>query len=143
MRGSTNAASKLETRPRYTPTTVWDSFPWPQSPTPTQDSRIAAASAAIQEAREGYLEQGITLTEMYDALREPGASRFRDIHEELDGAVLAAYAFSASDDLLAQLLALNYAYAEDPDATAALPGAPVGKLQAYASTYRLAAEPLH
>ncbi|MGB3763306.1 MAG: DNA methyltransferase [Ornithinimicrobium sp.] len=127
--------SRLEARPRYTPTTVFDSFPWPSNPTDATVARVAEASAAIQDARAGYLERGITLVQMYDALREPGQSRFRDLHHELDDAVLAAYGFSPDDDVLAQLLALNLSAAGDP-AVARYPGGR-GMAAAYRSTYRL------
>ncbi len=41
----------------------------------------------------------------------PAANPWRDAHTALDTAVLAAYAFNAKQDLLAELLALNRAVA--------------------------------
>ena len=93
--------------PRYTPTTVWDSFPWPQSVTEDQAMSVAQVAAAIIEHREQYLDRGISLAKQYDALRVPGRSKLRDLHAELDAAVRAAYSFNTDDDGLAQLLALN------------------------------------
>ena len=131
--------SKLKVDPRYTPTTVWNTFPWPL-PNPEQVARIAGASASILKIREKYLGMGITLAQQYDGLRTPGKSALRDLHDELDEAVLDADGFSSEDDLLAQLLALNLAAAQEPGAIrrpggSHLPGA-------YTSTYRLIAPPL-
>ena len=101
--------SRLETRPRYTPTTVWNTFPWPTPPTKIQMAMIARISAEILGLREEYRDQGLTLGQQYDALREPGRSEFRDAHDALDAAVFDAYGFASGDDTLAQLLALNLA----------------------------------
>ena len=129
--------STLETRLRYTPTTVWDSFPWPQSPSEVQIKAIVSVVADLLEAREGYLRAGVSLKRQYDALRRPGRSRLRDLHAELDAAVLAAYEFSAEDDILAQLLALNQDLAVSP-ASARGPG-PAGLPGAKVTNYRLRA----
>jgi hypothetical protein len=42
----------------------------------------------------------------------PGANPLKDVHAALDAAVLAAYGFSATKDLLAELLTLNLAVAQ-------------------------------
>ena len=47
------------------------------------------------------------LRALYRILELPGANPLKDAHAALDGAVLAAYGFSAKKDLLAQLLVLN------------------------------------
>lgn len=133
--------SKLKRDPRYTPTTVWNTFPWPNEPDEAAVARVAALSAKILDLRESYIRQGMTLGAMYDALREPGRSALRDLHDELDAAVIDAYGFNADEDILAQLLALNIAYAEDPE-SARRPGGAVFGDAAYASKYRLTAAPL-
>jgi hypothetical protein len=46
--------TRLETRPRYTPTTCFETFPFPQ-PTPEQESTIAAAAKELNELRERWL----------------------------------------------------------------------------------------
>ncbi|MDO3397969.1 N-6 DNA methylase [Nocardioides sp. SOB44] len=134
--------SKLETRPRYTPTTVWNTFPWPANVTDFQVAAIAEATKNIIEARESYLDHGITLGRMYDALRVSGSSPLRDLHDALDAAVLDAYGFAPGDDLLAQLLALNLAGAEDPAIIGRPGGSQFGSI-AYSSTYRLEPDPLN
>lgn len=128
--------SKLKVDPRYTSTTVWDSFPWPLDPDPQVVRRIALLTAQILDLRSEYLADGMALGAMYDALRRPGKSALRDLHDQLDAAVFDAYGFNPEEDLLAQLLALNIAYAEDPDAAPRPGGARFNDL-AYASTYRL------
>ena len=46
--------TRLETRPRYTPTTCFETFPFP-CPTPKQESAIAAAAKELNELREHWL----------------------------------------------------------------------------------------
>lgn len=46
--------TRLETRPRYTPTTCFETFPFP-SPTPEQETAIAAAAKELNELRENWL----------------------------------------------------------------------------------------
>lgn len=130
--------SKLETRLRYTSTTVWDSFPWPSNPTEDAVAKVAGASKAILDLRTEYLAEGITLGDMYDSLRDGGASPLRNLHQELDEAVIEAYGFNPDDDFLAQLLALNLAVAEDPELARRPGGAQFGDA-AYTTTYRLTA----
>jgi type II restriction/modification system DNA methylase subunit YeeA len=46
--------TRLETRPRYTPTTCFDTFPFPH-PTPSKEAAIAAAAKELNELRERWL----------------------------------------------------------------------------------------
>jgi type II restriction/modification system DNA methylase subunit YeeA len=46
--------TRLETRPRYTPTTCFETFPFPR-PTPAQETAIAAAAKELNELRERWL----------------------------------------------------------------------------------------
>lgn len=131
--------SKLETRPRYTPTTVWDTFPWPSSPSETDVTAVAKAVQTILVLREEYRAQGMTLGQMYDALREPGHSALRGAHEVLDRAVMAAYRFDPDEDVLAQLLALNLAAANDAEVAQRPGGAMFGDAARTTGNYRLQA----
>lgn len=101
--------SYLKADPRYTSSTVWSSFPWPQSPTPEQVEAIVGISARLLKLRQGYYERGIPLEAQYASLLRPGRNELRDLHEQLDEAVREAYGFTAEDDKLAQLFALNQA----------------------------------
>jgi len=106
--------TQLETRPRYTPTTTFETFPFP-SPAPAQKAAIEAAARRLNELREGWLNpQGVpeaelatrTLTNLYNTR----PAWLDHIHKQLDGAVLDAYGWPhdvVDDDLLSELLTLN------------------------------------
>lgn len=131
--------STLKADLRYTPTTVWNSFPWPQSPSERCIRTVAELVAKLLEIRGQYLERGISLKKQYDALRQPGRSILRDVHEALDAAVLEAFGFAPGSDVVTQLLALNQAVSADPE-LARGPGSDLAC--ARASTYRLTALPV-
>lgn len=102
----------LETRLTYTSKNVGGHFPWPQDPTVEIVDRVAQAAAKIVEHRAKSFSMGVTLAQQYDVLRRPGKSTLRDLHAELDSAVMDAYGFDPHADVLAQLLALNHVLAE-------------------------------
>ena len=105
--------SKMKSDFRYTPESVFDTFPWPQAPSEKQIDTIAAAGREIRRIRSEALAN-LTggLRALYRTLDLPGKNPLRDAHAALDAAVLAAYGFSAKQDLLEQLLALNTAVAD-------------------------------
>jgi type II restriction/modification system DNA methylase subunit YeeA len=51
---SLKQGTRLETRPRYTPTTCFENFPFPR-PTPAQEAAIAATAKELNELRERWL----------------------------------------------------------------------------------------
>ncbi len=51
---SLKQGTRLETRPRYTPTTCFETFPFPR-PTPAQEAATAAAAKELNELRERWL----------------------------------------------------------------------------------------
>ncbi|MCU0784278.1 MAG: class I SAM-dependent DNA methyltransferase [Verrucomicrobia bacterium] len=130
---------KLKSDFRYSPESVFDTFPWPQfdevgrvtpcapsdnpkrgaqrTARPTNDAiaKIDAVAAAARELRrvraEALPKMKGGLRALYRTLELPGANPLKDAHAALDTAVLNAYGFSAKKDLLAQLLALNQAVA--------------------------------
>jgi SAM-dependent methyltransferase len=105
--------SKLKSDFRYTPDTVFDTFPWPQSASAKQIEAVAKAGREVRRVRVEALSK-ITggLRAVYRTLELPGANRLKDVHAALDAAVLAAYGFSPKTDLLAQLLDLNHTVAD-------------------------------
>ncbi|HLO39919.1 MAG TPA: DNA methyltransferase [Phycisphaerales bacterium] len=100
--------SKLKSDFRYTPESVFDTFPWPQSPTKKQIRAVAAAGRAVRTVRDTTLPtiKG-GLRALYRTLELPGDNPLRDAHNALDKAVLDAYGFSQTKDILKQLLNLN------------------------------------
>ncbi|HAO78304.1 MAG TPA: hypothetical protein DCQ92_04865, partial [Verrucomicrobia subdivision 3 bacterium] len=46
--------TRLEDRPRYTPNTCFETFPFPRA-TPAQEAAIAAAAKELNQLREGWL----------------------------------------------------------------------------------------
>jgi hypothetical protein len=100
--------SKLKSDFRYTPESVFDTFPWPQAPTVKQVDAVAKAGRAVRRVRDaalGKIKGG--LRAVYRTLELPGKNPLKDAHAALDKAVLAAYGFAPKGDLLGQLLALN------------------------------------
>jgi len=111
----------LEDRPRYTPTSTFETypFPWPPGMEPADDARveaIAGAARALVEQRNGWLNpQGAmdadlktrTLTTLYNA-----RPTWLDLaHRRLDDAVFDAYGWPHDlddEEILGQLLALNH-----------------------------------
>lgn len=100
--------STLESRLRYTSDTVFDTFPWPQSPTRPQIEAVARESVALRQLRrEVMAKMNWSLRDLYRTLDEPGSNPLRDAHARLDTAVRAAYAMPKDADILAFLLTLN------------------------------------
>lgn len=108
--------SKLKSDFRYTPESVFDTFPWPQSPTKKQIRTVADAGREIRRIRDESLPKiKGGLRALYRTLELPGKNPLKDAHAALDAAVLDAYGFSAKKDLLKQLLDLNLAVAAKID----------------------------
>jgi hypothetical protein len=117
-RGMGTQLREVESGFRYTPTTTFETFPFPH-PTDAQRDAIAEAARDLDRLRNGWLNpSGLTdadlskrtLTNLYNAR----PTWLAQAHERLDAAVLAAYGWSADidrDNLLGRLLALNLARA--------------------------------
>ena len=113
-RGTGTQVREVESGFRYTPTTTFETFPFPR-PTAEQRDEIASAAKRLNELREGWLNPPgadeielklRTLTNLYNEMPQ----WLRDVHARLDRAVLAAYGWPeevTDDDLVARLLQLN------------------------------------
>lgn len=98
---------------RYTSDTVFDSFPFPQSPTLAQVKKVAAAAVKLRQLRRKVMtENQWSLRELYGTLDLPGDNPLRKAQAELDTAVREAYGMKAKEDPLQFLLELNFAVAE-------------------------------
>ncbi len=109
---------ELESRPRYTPTTCFETFPFPHA-TQEQQWAISIAAKDLDDLRNGWLNpEGLvgakelakrTLTNLYNAR----PAWLENAHRALDEAVFAAYGWreapgELSDaEIIARLLALN------------------------------------
>ena len=107
-------SSTLRVDIRYTPTTAFGTFPWPQ-PTPEQRDEIAELSRALVARRQEICLQ-IGLTKLYNEVDEGAYRDLRDLHGRLDEAVAAGYGWPKSaahdaEDSNRRLLELNQAIA--------------------------------
>ena len=90
-----NYGSTLETRVRYTPSDVFETFPQPEP----SEALDAVGRILDTERREIMLRRGLGLTKLYNLVNDPGLTgdadpdidRMRDIHRELDRIVASAY----------------------------------------------------
>ncbi len=101
--------TQLETRPRYTPTTSFETFPFPK-PTPAQESAIADAARELVAKRDEWLAGQDSKPRHLTRLYNERPTWLDLAHQKLDAAVFAAYGWDSAmndADLLAALLALN------------------------------------
>ncbi len=139
--------SSLETRPVYTPSDCFETFPFPNDTTTLQ-----CFGAQYEALRRRVMEDSqLGLTKTYNRFhdpkqQDPGIAKLRELHVEMDRAVASAYGWSdlnldhgfhetkqglrftvsesARRELLDRLLALNHArYAEEVAAGLHKPGA--------------------
>jgi hypothetical protein len=116
---------------RYTSDTVFDTFPWPQSPALAQVKAVAEAAVSLRALRREIMAaNGWSLRDLYRALETPGANRLRDAQAALDSAVRAAYGMKDSEEILAFLLRLNLSLAvrEAKEEIVTPPGIPASLL---------------
>jgi len=112
-------SSSLETRLRYTPSTAFETFPWP---TPTKDRRAAVAAASrslLQRREEISRDNQIGLTELYNQVDDGAYTDLAKLHRTLDEAVAACYGWPkkiSQDDpeLILRLGVLNAAVVDEP-----------------------------
>lgn len=98
---------------RYTPTSVFMTFPWPD--TATQNQRETAAEACRQllaRRAELCIEHNLGLTKLYNAMNDGAFTDLRDLHQSVDEAITDCYGWPrkiAQDDehLTSRLRELN------------------------------------
>jgi hypothetical protein len=106
-------SSTLETRLRYTNTSVFERFPWPDPVTDTQREAVADACIALLDRRsEICTNEAIGLTTLNNRLDEGAYTDLKALHKALDEAVAAAYDWPKSiaqdtDEVVRRLAALN------------------------------------
>ncbi|MFF1384676.1 DNA methyltransferase [Arthrobacter sp. NPDC058288] len=88
--------STLETRVRYTPSDVFETFPRPR----TTDRMREGGETLDRERREIMLQRELGLTALYNLVNDPtvtndaDATLIREIHVEIDEAVVEAYGWT-------------------------------------------------
>ncbi|MXY45723.1 MAG: hypothetical protein F4Y44_01825 [Chloroflexi bacterium] len=118
---------EVESGFRYTPTTCFETFPFPR-PTDEQREAIAEAARELNRLREGWLNpvdaEGNPVTFGVDLRRRTLTNLYNDydghtwlvnVHNRLNAAVAAAYGWDADigdEQVLERLLALNLERAE-------------------------------
>ncbi len=122
------AGTTLEDRPRYIQTRCFNPFPFPNwNEAQKQTIREIAERLDAHRKRQQQLHPALTLTEMYNVLEKLRANEeltvedhatyemgligiLREIHDELDEAVFAAYGWPATlstEQILSNVVALN------------------------------------
>ena len=115
--------STMKSDPRYTSNTVFDSFPWPQSPSLKQVRTVADASVALRKLRrELCAKHKLTLRDLYRTIEQPGNHPLKTATAALDAAVRAAYGMKPKENILAFLLLLNLKLASDESKGIAITG---------------------
>jgi hypothetical protein len=123
----TSKATTLGTGYNYNVASIWDTFPWPQNSTEKQIEKIAKLSKILRNERNAVMEKNkSSLRDVYRVLEKPGKNKLKDLHADLDNAVIDAYGFEAKKDILQQLLELNkkVAQAESEGKKVQPPGLP-------------------
>lgn len=123
-----SSGGTLEDRPRYNKTRCFDTFPFPDCIEAQKDLiRQIAERLDAHRKRQQEIHPDLTLTDMYNVLEMLRANQelttedrniydrgligiLRDLHDELDAAVFAAYGWSpdlSDEDILASIVSLN------------------------------------
>lgn len=106
-------SSTLEARLRYTPSSVFNSFPWPFPITEELKQQIGALSQdVIKRRQEICIEKRFGLTALYNLVDEGAYEDIKKLHMKLDEAVAAAYQWPRAiaydaDEMVRRLLKLN------------------------------------
>jgi hypothetical protein len=117
------SCSTFETRLRYTPTTVFETFPFPDPPNsyydPRQVPRSPEARRLVDCAKELYKcraalckEKNLGLTKIYNLMKQGDLPELEELHNRLNDAVTACYGWPEGtwrddNEVLSRLLALN------------------------------------
>ena len=108
-------SSTLENRLNYTPSTCFETFPFPR-PTPSQQKRLESAGQQLYVTRTDVQRRlGLGLTKLWNRVEDPSEDRaeiveLRRLRAELDRAVLAAYGWEeelGKEEILRRLRGVN------------------------------------
>lgn len=105
-------SSTFETRIRFTPSTAYETFPWP-APSASEKTAVEVASRALLARRsEIAFDAQLGLTDLYNLVDDGAYEDLSKLHKALDEAVVAAYHWSRTiaqnrDDLRTRIWQLN------------------------------------
>jgi len=86
----------MRTDPRYTPSSAFETFPWPRA-TNDQREQIGAIIRQLLALRSALCaDHAIGLTVLYNRMSDGAFDELRALHRELDLAVTAAYGWEAA-----------------------------------------------
>ncbi len=88
-------SSTLEDRPRYTPTSCFETFPWPQPGDDLRNEIGEIAERLIERRQAICVEHSIGLTDLYNQVDEGAWADLADLHRRLDETVARAYGWDA------------------------------------------------
>lgn len=106
-------SSTLKGDLRYTPSSVFMTFPWPDRATVAQRERVADVCRRLLAHRSELCERDqVGLTKLYNAMDDGAYTELAALHRELDVAVADCYGWPAGTaqddaDLVARLSELN------------------------------------
>lgn len=89
-------SSTLRIDLRYTPTSCFEAFPWPQPDARVRDGIGDIAQRLIERRQVICVENEIGLTDLYNRVEEGAWSEVDALHKELDEAVTHAYGWPAA-----------------------------------------------
>jgi hypothetical protein len=105
--------STLEDRTRYTNTTCFETFPFPQNVKADLAQKIRNKAKELHQYRAEQIEtKQWSITKLYNEYFYESASQLFKLHAQLDRLVMEAYGFTKEEDILTKLLALNLELAD-------------------------------
>jgi hypothetical protein len=105
--------STLKSDTRYTNTTCFETFPFPQNVKSNLIEKIRIKAQELDQYRTEQIEQKQwSITKLYNEYFYEPASQLYKLHLQLNRLVMEAYNLTTEDDILAKLLALNLELAE-------------------------------
>jgi len=101
-------SSTLKGDTRYTNTTCFETFPFPQTKTSPLIDKIRSTMQELHQYRTDQMEsKQWGITKLYNEYFHEPASQLYKLHAKLDKLVMQIYEFTEDDDLLEKLLHLN------------------------------------
>ena len=89
-------SSTLRVDLRYTPTSCFETFPWPQPDEAAREEIGTVARQLIEQRQAICVEQDIGLTDLYNRVDEGAWSELAELHRQLDEAVARAYGWESA-----------------------------------------------